>query len=326
MLVFRILATISAVAVAGHLLAAQATPPHTRIGLVIDGSADAMAHVGAPFRQQLQKHGYIEGRNLQIHQSLSKGDQASLPALMRQVVERNVDVIVTNGTPAAVAAKRATNVVPIIALGMADPVRAGVVASLPRPGGNLTGMSMGFSEAFSGKWLEILQEVVPRLTTVGVIVNPNNPMHRLLRKDVSAAAAARRLKVRMIEVSTTADLEDGFKDARQNTQAALVFGDAVTLSDVRKVALIAAVYRIPVMYGLRGFVEAGGLISYAPDVRAQVRRAADYADMIMKGARPGDLPVEEPTQFELVVNLPAAHALGLTISDSILLRADEVIR
>ena len=159
-----------------------------------------------------------------------------------------------------------------------------------------------------------------------LLVNPNNPMHRFLRADVEAAAQVWHLKLRVIEVANLAGLDEAFKDARSNSEAALIFGDASTMGDMQKLTSIAKMYRVPVIYGLRRFVEQGGPISYAPDPRIQLRRAADYVDMIVSGARPGELPIEEPTKFELVVNLKTAKALGITIPESILLRADEVIR
>jgi putative ABC transport system substrate-binding protein len=297
-----------------------------RVGLIIDGAGDARVKIEAWLRERLREHGYVEGRDISFLVRGSDGDQAKLPGLMSQMVDQKVDIIVSNGTPAALAARRATSTIPIVVLGMADPVRAGLVASLSHPGSNLTGMSMGFSEGFSGKWLEILQEVVPRLGTVAAIVNPSNPMHRWLRADVIAAAAARGLKVHVVEVTHADGLDKALKEARKNADGALIFGDASTMSDPRKVASMAQTNRLPVVYGLRYFVEQGGLISYAPDVQAQIYRVADYVDMILKGARPAALPVEEPTKFELVVNLKTAKALGITIPESILLRADEVIR
>ena len=309
-----------------QLLAGDKPRNMVRIALVRDGTAQGSAFWASAFRDQLAKLGYVEGRNLQIVQWTTDGVQSRLPQIMREVVDSDVDLIFTNATPAATAAKEATNHIPIVVLGMADPVRAGLVASVARPGGNLTGLSMGFDQAFVGKWIELLQETVPRLKTVAVMSNPNNPMHRYLEADVTAGATSRGLKVRIVPVAGIADLEMAFKDARQNAQAAIVFGDAATFGDMRKVTGVAAKYRVPVMYGLARFVENGGFMAYAPDGRDLVRRAAELSDMILRGANPGDLPIEQPRKFELLVNLSAASALGITVPESVLLRADKIVR
>jgi len=311
---------------ASNTPADQLTRSYFRIGLVVDGGSLVETRIAEILRERFAKLGYVEGKDYSLEERMSNGDQSRLPALVRDVLDRKVTAIVTNGTPATLAAKRATTDVPIVAIGMADPVRAGLVASHAHPGGNVTGLSMGFAPDFSGKWLEILQEIVPRLTTVAVVVNPNNPMHKLLRHDVSAAAARANLRARVLEVSGTAGLDDAFKDARQNAQGMLLFGDAATFGDIPKITSLASASRLPVMYGSRLFVEQGGLISYAPDVRALVWRAADFVDMIARGTRPADIPVEEPSKFELVVNLAAAQALNIKIPQSVLMRADEVIR
>ena len=306
--------------------ATEAMRERVRIAVVVDGSTESSVVILRILREQLAKLGYVEGRNLQIVERLTEGRQSRLPAMMREVAGSDVDLIITNATPAATAAKNATSRIPIVVLGMADPVRAGLVASLSRPGGNLTGLSMGFDQEFVGKWLELLQETIPRLRTVAVLSNPNNPMHRFLEADVIAVANQRRLSIRLVPVAGTVDLEQGFKEARRNAQAAIVFGDAATLTDTRKVVEAAAKHHVPVMYGLGRFVESGGLISYAPDMLDMARRVAELADKILKGARPSELPIEQPRRFELLVNLTAASDLGITIPESVLVRADRVIR
>jgi putative ABC transport system substrate-binding protein len=304
----------------------QAMRERVRIAVVVDGSS-ADARVGLrTFREQLAKLGYLEARNLEIIEYLTEGAQARLPSIMREVVDSNVDLICTNATPAATAAKQATASVPIVALGMADPVRAGLVASLARPGGNLTGLSMGFDQAFVGKWLELLQELLPRLKTVAVMSNPNNPMQRFLEADVLAAGNRRGLNIRVVPVAGPEDLDQAFKEVRRTAQAAIVFGDAATLIDRRAVIEAAARHRVPVMYGLGSFVQDGGLIAYGPDILDMVRRAGELAVTILKGARPGDLPIEQPRRFELVVNLKAASDLGIKVPESVLVIADRVIQ
>jgi putative ABC transport system substrate-binding protein len=297
-----------------------------RIGFVRDGTAQGTAFWSVAFREQLAKLGYVEGGNLVIVERVTGGVQSRLPQMMREVIDSGVDLIFTNATPAAIAAKNATKRVPIVVLGMADPVRVGLVASLARPGGNLTGLSMGFDQAFAGKWLELLQETLPQLKSVAVMSNPNNPMHRYLESYVIDAATQRRLKVRIVPVAGPDNLEAAFAEARQNAQSALVFGDAATLGDVGKVTGIAAKHGVPVMYGIARFAENGGFMAYAPDVLDMVRRAAEISDTVLKGANPGELPIEEPRKFVLVVNLSAARGLGIAVPESVLLRADRVIR
>jgi putative ABC transport system substrate-binding protein len=274
----------------------------------------------------MEKLGYVEGRNLVMEERWADGHIDRLPALMTEVLERNVDVIVALGTPSAVAAMNATKKVPIVAYGIGDPVRTGLARSLAHPGGNLTGMSMGYSEEVSGKWLELLHETVPRLATVGLWLNLDYSIYRYMKSDMEAAAAKRGLKIRTLDVRHAEAIDRAFEQAHQSAQAIVLLGDAVTLENQRRIASLAAKFRIPVVYNLRTFVEEGGLMAYSTDLFAQAQRAADYVDKILKGANPADLPIEAPTHYELVVNMKAARALGLNIPESILVRADEVIR
>jgi putative ABC transport system substrate-binding protein len=209
---------------------------------------------------------------------------------------------------------------------MGDPVGAGHAASLAHPGGNLTGLSLGWTQGIGGKWLELLQDVVPRLSSVAVISTPDNPMARSLAKDIQGFAPTRRLKVRILEVRGPGTFDRAFREARKVAQAAIVLPDPVTVGNRQRIAALAASYRLPTMYWASEYVYSGGLISYGVDHAKLFRRAAEYVDKILKGAKPGDLPIEQPTQYLLVVNLKTAKALGITIPESILLRADEVIR
>jgi putative tryptophan/tyrosine transport system substrate-binding protein len=274
----------------------------------------------------LRELGWIEGQNLIAERRWAEGRMERLPALMTEVIGRNVDVIFTGSTPGAIAAKNATSTIPIVAMGMGDPVRSGVVASLARPGGNLTGLSLGWGEGVGGKWLELLQETVPRLSTVAVIANPDNVVEHEMLNDLRTAAATRRLKLRIIAVREVEALEPAMDQAGRQAQALLVFGDALLVAHQRQITAFATQHRLPAMYVLRDFVEAGGLMSYGPDLTVMSRRAAEYVDKILRGTQPGNLPIEQPTQYVLIVNLKAAKAIGLTIPESILLRADEVIR
>lgn len=296
------------------------------IGFVSQGSASGGETYFKSLRERLEQLGYADGRSVVIEARWADGHTDRLPALMAEMVEHKMDVIVTFGTPGAIAAKNATRTIPIVAATMADPVRTGLAVSLARPGGNLTGISMGYSEELGGKWLELLQETVPQLTTVAVIANLDNPILRYLTEDVRTAALKRRLKVLPIDVREAGALEAAFIQARQNAQGVVLFGDAMTLENQRRVASLAAKNRTPVVYNVGTFVERGGLMAYSPDVKAQFRRAAEYVDKILKGASPAELPIEQPTRYVLVVNPNTAKAIGLTIPQSILLRADEVIR
>jgi putative ABC transport system substrate-binding protein len=246
---------------------------------------------------------------------------------MSDVVDRKVDVLVTYGTPSAVAAKEATTTIPVVVASMGDPVASGVAASLARPGGNITGLSLGWTEGVPGKLLELLQELVPRLTSVAVIGNFDSALVRLLRQPLDAAAAARGLKLRYFDAREREALEPAFKQAEKNqARAAILLPDPLTMQHRVEVASLAAKHQIPTIYGLVEFAHAGGLIAYAPDQTVMFRRAADYVDRILKGAKAADLPIEQPTQFTLAVNLKSARALRLAIPQALLLRADEVIR
>lgn len=277
------------------------------------------------FWDRLRELGYVEGQNLVIESRWAEGQLDRLPALMTEVVERKVDVIVTWGTPAAIAAKKATETIPIVNMGMGDPVGSTLAASLARPGGNLTGFSAGWAD-IRGKWLELLQETVPRLSTVAVIANPDNALNRKEAQELASVAPTRGLKLLIIYVREPDALDRAFEQARHRAQAVLVFSDPLTMSNQRRIVALAARHRLPDMYLLRDSVDAGGLMAYGPDLAVVFRRSEDYVDKILKGARPGDLPIEQPTQYLLAVNLRTARALGLRIPQSVLLRADEVIR
>jgi putative tryptophan/tyrosine transport system substrate-binding protein len=297
-----------------------------RLGIVSPDLPSTAVHGVTAFSERLRELGWIEGQNLIIERRWAQGRFDRLPALMAEVIGQKVDVLFTWTTLGTIAAKNATSTIPIVALGMGDPVRSGLVPSLARPGGNLTGVSMGYGEGFSGKWLELLQETVPRLSTVAVILNPDISHQRDQAKDLEAAAPKRHLKVQIVEVREAEALDDAFEQARKQAQAVLVFPNSVTMINRARITTLAAKHRLPAMYGLRDFVDAGGLMAYAPDSAVMFRGAADYVDKILKGAKPADLPIEQPTQYVLVVNLKTAKALGLTIPQSILLQANEVIR
>ena len=304
--------------------AAEPAPRVVRVAFVDPYSASsATAREGSAFWTRLQELGWVQGRNLIVETASAEGRIDRLPALMADMTARQVDVIVTTGTPATLAAKNATSTIPIVFASMGDPVGAGAIASLAHPGGNLTGLSAEATEDLSGKWVELLQETVPRLSTIAAISNlSSSPYVRRLAKHLEIVAQARGVKLDVIDVREPS----AFRQARQHAQAAVVLGDPLTITNQQQITRLAASNRLPTLYPILTFMDSGGLLTYAPDRSAMFERAADYVDKILRGAKPGDLPVEQPTQFKLIVNLKTAKDLGLTFPESILLRANEVIR
>jgi len=294
-----------------------------RIGVLRQGSSpDPLVEA---FRQGLRELGYAEGRNVSIEYRWAEGRAERLPALAAELVRLKVDVIVASGVE-ALAVKRATTSIPIVMPVSSDPVRLGLVSSLARPGGNVTGLASFFDE-LAGKWVELLKQVLPRISRMAVLRYPEvDPNLTQLR---ASEAAARSLGVRLhvLNAGDPDDLATAFAEAGSNrAEALIVFPSAFLFAHRARVVELAARHRLPTMYGQREYVVAsGGLMSYGPDLHDLFRRAAVYVDKILKGAKPADLPVEQPTKFELVINLKTARALGLTIPRSLLLRADDVI-
>ena len=312
------LVTVAVVLGSSPVHAAEPVQKVVRLGFVHSQSPSTANRGLSAFWERLAELGWVQGRNLVSEERWAEGHIERLPALMAEMVERKVNVIVTYSTPAAVAAKGATNTIPIVVESMGDPVGAGVAASLAHPGANLTGLSLQMTEGIPGKWLELLQETVPRLATVAVIGNPDTPLFGLLRGPLEAAASARKLKLRFIDMRAPEVLETAFGQARRAPQAALVIPDPLTFYYQRQVAAQAARDHLPVMYGLPEYVDAGGLMAYGPNQALLAHRAAEYVDKILRGANPADLPIEQATQYVLVVNLKAANALRFTIPESIL--------
>jgi putative ABC transport system substrate-binding protein len=295
-----------------------------RIGFLFFGSPGPSRELDA-FRQGLRELGYTEGQNIVIEVRFASGRVERLPELAAELVRLKLDVIVTPGTPASLVAKQATGTIPIVFAGVADAVGAGLVANLARPGGNITGLT-SISAELGGKRLELLKEVAPKASRVAVLYNPADRSNVLVLKELQESAPALRLTLQPLGVRGPGEFEGAFV-AMSRKRAHALFGAAGILTTEHRKALVdlAAKRRIPAMWGERQFVEAGGLMSYAVDFYDQVRGAAVYVDKILKGAKPGDLPVEQPTKFELVINLKTGKALGLTIPPSLLRRADEVI-
>jgi len=278
-----------------------------------------------PFRQGMRELGYVEGRNLAIEWRSAEGKAERLTDLAAQLVQGKVDVIVTAGSAATSVAQKATATIPIVIAATSDPVGSGFVKSLVRPGGNITGLST-LSLDISPKNLEIMLSIVPKLSQVGVLVNPANSGHAAIVKSTQAAAQKLNIKVLPAEARTAQEIERAFSVmAREHAGAVIVAIDAFFIQQGRQIADLAAKHRLPTMSGSREYVESGGLASYGQNLADNYRRAATYVDKILKGAKPGDLPVEQPTTFELFISRKAAKALGITIPQSILVRADKVI-
>jgi putative ABC transport system substrate-binding protein len=315
---------------AGGLLAApfaakaQQTGKVYRIGYLGPGSGSTLPAALDAFRQQLRQLGYVEGQNLTIEYRWAADNDEQLPRLAADLVRLKVDVIVVEGhTPAIQAAKNATSTIPIVMGVSGDPVKMGLVASLARPGGNVTGLSI---LTLAPKRLELLKEAIPKLKHVAVLWNAANPVKVLDWRETQAAARALGLKLQSLEVRGPTDFQGAFDYAtRDPADALVVFGDGLINSHRRQILDFAATRQLPAMYPYREFVDEGGLMSYAPSFTDLFRRAAVYVDRILKGAKPADLPVERPEKFELVINLKTAKALGQTIPQSLLLRADQVI-
>ena len=304
---------------------AELTQKVVRVGFVDPGPSTSLRYQTV-FWERLRELGYIEGQNLVIESRWAETRLDRLPALMAEVIGRKVDVLFTYSTPAALAARNATSTIPIVVGAMGDPVATGLAATLARPGGNLTGLSMGYAEGTAGKWVEMLNEVVPRLSIVAVVMNTANPLEQHLKSELETVAAAQHLKLQVIDGRDSEVLDRGFEVARRKAQAVLVLADPVTNAHRKQIFALAARVRLPALYAMINSAQDGGLMAYGPNVAVMFRRAAELVDKILKGAKPADLPIEQPTQYELIVNLKTAKSLGLTFPDSILLRADEVIR
>jgi len=273
----------------------------------------------------MRELGYVEGNNLIIEWRFANGEYERLPGMAAQLVQLKVDAIMALGPPGVIAAQKATTTIPIVMVVSADPVGAGFVKSLGRPGGNITGFS-NLAGDLSSKHLEMLLTIVPKLSRVAILVNPANPAHSTIPKNVQAAAQKAGIKVMAVEAPTPNEIESAFsKMARENAGAVIVALDPLFIQQVLQIAAQTTKHRLPSTFAFREAVEAGGLLSYGQNQVEIYRRAAGYVDKIFKGARPADLPVEQPTTLELFINRKTAKALGLTIPHSLLISADKVI-
>ncbi|HEV3193920.1 MAG TPA: ABC transporter substrate-binding protein [Polyangiaceae bacterium] len=298
-----------------------------RIGYLFPGFPQGVGQVGLQaFRDGLRELGYVEGRNIQLEVRWGEGKLERLPALAAELVQLKVDVIVAATSPSVAAARQATRTIPIVMPTSSDPVGDGLVASLAHPGGNITGLSM-MSPELGEKRIQMLKEIFPKVShAVDVLWNPDYVGMRARFEQARGAAPAVGLTVRSVEVRDTRELDAAFEAiTREHPEALLLLIDPFTFSQRSRIVEFAAQQRLPAMYETSDFVDAGGLISYGPIIANQFRRAATYVDKILRGAKPADLPIEQPTTFELAINMKAAKALGIKFPDSILLRADKVI-
>jgi putative ABC transport system substrate-binding protein len=304
--------------------AQQAGKVH-RIGFLGNSTPALEANLVGPLREGLRELGYVEGQNILIEYRWAEGKYERLAALVAELLARNVEVIVTAGTPASLAVQKATTSVPLVMVAVGDPVATGLVASLARPAGNITGLtSMG--DELEGKRLELLRELIPTLSQVAALTNSGNASLKKASEVLQAVAAALKIKVLVVDVRSADQLDGAFDIiVQKRPHALLVPGDRVFLTNRVRIGQFAAQRRLPAMSAYRELVEAGGLISFGPSYAGMHRRAAFYVDRILKGAKPGDLPVERPTTFETVINLKTAKTLGLTIPQTLLQRADQVI-
>ena len=322
------LAVVLALGLALAPLAAEAQPTTKipRIGFLASPSAEFMKGRVAAFEETLRELGYVDGKSIVIEYRYADGRFERLPNLATQLVRLRVDVLVVVGAPAAHAAKNATSVIPIVIGNAADPVGTGLVASLARPGGNITGLS-DFNLGVVTKRLELLKQVVPKATRVAVLLNPANPTNPPQLKEIQTVAPALGVTLLALEAKGSDDIAPAFAVMKSERPGALlVMGDLMFGTHQRRIAELALKGQLPTSWAMKENVDAGGLMSYGTNFEDLYRRAAGYVDKILKGSKPADLPVEQPTKFELVINMKTAKALGLTIPHSLLLRADQVIQ
>jgi len=319
-----LLATVLLTAVS--LAEAQQPKRIPQIGYLSYGSVEIEKSWLAVLQQGLRELGYVEGKNIVTEQRHAAGRSEKLPELLAELIRLKVDVLIAAGDPAAHAAKEATSAIPIVMVSSPDPVGTGLIASLAHPGGNVTGLS-DFHAGVITKRFEVLKDVVPLMSRVADLLNPANRSNTLQLKDIQATAPAFRVTIISLEVKGPDDMDDTFaRIGKERPGALLVVGDKLFATHQKRIFEFVGKSRLPAIYSQRGYVDAGGLMSYGSNFADQYRRVATYVDKILKGAKPADLPVEQPTKFELVVNLKAAKQIGLTVPPSVLFRADKVIK
>ena len=296
-----------------------------RIGFLGNSTATMEANLIGPLRDGLRELGYEEGRNVIIEFRWADGKYDQFPALVAELLAAKVDVIITAGTPATLAIKKATSTVPLVFIAVGDPVGTGVVPNLGRPGGNITGLS-SIAPDLEGKRLELLREVVPKLSHVAFFLNPANAFHTASMRQARVAAQSLGIKLQPMEVNKSEQLDGAFASiVKEKPDALLILADRIFLHNRKRMMEFAIQQRLPSVNAYRELVEAGGLISYGPSYEDMHRRAAVYVDKILKGTKPADLPIEQPTKFTLLINLKTAKTLGLTVPPTLVARADELI-
>ena len=320
-------------ALAGGVLAtpsstrAQQAGRVPRIGWLGGPTREAAQPFVRPFVQGLKDHGWVENQNIVIEWRFAGGQAERLPGLTAELVQLRVDLIVVPSTPTAMAAKNATSTIPLITVGGNDPVALGLVDSLSRPGRNITGLTFSLGPEMAGKQLELLKGAVPTISRVAALWNPATPGNALALREAEAAARGLGVELHPLEARRVGDVDAAFAAMQSRRPGALlVLGDVMFTTHRERLVALAAKKRLPAMYPQREFADDGGLMSYAANILDNFRRAATYVDKILKGAKPADLPVEQPMQFELVLNLKTAKALGITMPSSLLVLADEVIQ
>jgi len=323
----RLLQGALALAVFSLLPGCEKSPKAPRIGFLAVGSREGRAFLIEGFLQGLHEHGYVDGQNIVIEYRFSADRNDRLPDLAAELVALKVDLIVASGSPASFAAKEATDTIPIVMPSLnADPVATRLIASLARPGGNITGITE-MAPQLSGKRLQLLKDTVPTLSRVAVFSNPLNPAYGPILKDLEAAAQTMGMELQRLEVRVPEDFEGAFEAATRYRAGALIApGDPLVTNRPRMVADLALKYRLPTMVENKEMAMAGGLLSLGPDIVDSYRRSAAHVVKILKGAKPGDLPMEQPTKFDLFINLKTARALGLTVPQSVLVQATQVIQ
>lgn len=306
---------------------AQQAPKMARIGFISTQPPESGRYLLDAFREGLRQLGYREGQNIAIEARWAEGRAERFPDLIAELVRLKVDVIVIGSGAGAVAAKNARTTIPVVFHGVADPVGTGLVASLARPGGNLTGTSLALGEGFSGKWLELLKEAVPALSRAAALVNPKNPTTAAYVREIQTAARQLDVKLQLIEARDPAEIDGAFAAmVKERANALLVTADALFLAHRKRLVELATKHRLPAMFFFTEFVRDGGLMAYGPSLSGQFRHAATYVDKILKGAKPAELPVEQPVLFEFAINLKTAAALGLTVPQLLVVRADQIIQ
>jgi putative tryptophan/tyrosine transport system substrate-binding protein len=317
-----LLGGVAALPMAAHAQQQRRVP---RVGYLFSFTQAEGRHLWEACRQGLRDLGYVEGKNIILEPRWADGQHERLPMLAADLVRLNVDVIVSAATPASLAAKAATSTIPIVIVAVGEPVKTGLIASLARPGGNVTGLSL-LTLDLSGKRLELLLEILRNVSRVALLMNPKNPISAIFLEETQDASRRLGIELQQLEASSPQEIERAFERAASEHSGALIVFDDPTLWSYRaQIVALAAAQKIPAMYGYKEFVNDGGLMSYGPDRPDQYHRTATFVDKLLKGAKPADLPVEQPPKFELFVNLKTAKALGLTVPPQFVARADEVI-